>query len=125
MCLLGRYDMSVKLKHDAQADRAFGWALEMWGWSMAAAKLNIKHKIIQKFQIEPSATWHQNVTVEDPYVFHYTFGHEYTKDGIPLIGVSWWRISTQRISTSLSVFRMDQCSIVRLYRIPRISRCDV
>lgn len=80
--------MSVKLKHDAQADRAFGWALEMWGWSIAAAKLNIKHKIIQKFQIEPSATWHQNVTVEDPYIFHYTFGHEYTKDGIPLIGVS-------------------------------------
>jgi hypothetical protein len=56
----------------------------------------IKHEIIQKFQIEPSATWHQNVTVEDPYVFHYTFGHEYTKDGIPLIGVGEWSLDKRR-----------------------------
>ena len=37
-------------------------------------------------QTEPSSTWHQNVTAEDPYIYHYTFGVEYALDGIPVVG---------------------------------------
>ena len=33
------YDLSVKLKADRDADRAFGWVLEMWGYSLAAARV--------------------------------------------------------------------------------------
>jgi hypothetical protein len=44
-----RFDMSVQLKHDAQADKTFGWALEMWGWSIAAAKLKVCERKTQYF----------------------------------------------------------------------------
>jgi len=91
------FDISVKLKHDPEADSEFGWALEMWGYTMACAELDIKHTIMQKFQIEPSATWHQNVTVENPYIFHYTFGHEYSSEGIPVVGeVGEWSLDKRR-----------------------------
>ena len=64
---------------------------------MAAAKLKIKHEIIQKFQIEPSHLWRQNVTAEQPYIFHYTFGHEYSVDGVPMVGqVGEWSLDKRR-----------------------------
>ena len=31
------------------------WVLEMWGWSIAAASVGVKHKIVPSFQIEPNA----------------------------------------------------------------------
>ena len=87
------YQISVELKHDNAADRAFGWVLEMWGYSIACARVGVKHYVWQQFQIEPSATWHQNVSAEDPYIYHYTFGVEYSLDGIPVVGaVGEWSL---------------------------------
>jgi len=87
------YQLSVDLKHDNAADRAFGWVLEMWGYSIACARVGVKHYVWQQFQIEPSATWHQNVSAEDPYIYHYTFGVEYSLDGIPVVGaVGEWSL---------------------------------
>jgi hypothetical protein len=87
------YDLSVELKHDSAADRAFGWVLEMWGYSIACARVGIKHYVWQQLQIEPSSTWHQNVTVENPFIYHYTFGVEYSSDGIPVVGsVGEWSL---------------------------------
>lgn len=86
-------DLSVKLKADAEADAAFGWVLEMWGYSLACANLGIQNFVWQQLQIEPSATWHQNLTAEEPYIYHYTFGVEYTEDGIPVVGaVGEWSL---------------------------------
>jgi hypothetical protein len=62
-----------------------GRVLEMWGYSIACARVGIKHYVWQQIQIEPSSTWHQNVTVEEPYIYHYTFGVEYSSDGIPMV----------------------------------------
>ena len=43
--------------------------------------------------MEPSSTWHQNVSAEDPYIYHYTFGVEYALDGIPVVGrVGEWSL---------------------------------
>ena len=78
--------LSVDLKHDGQADSTFGWVLEMWGYSLACARLGIKHYAWQQLQIEPSSTWHQNVSAEEPYIYHYTFGVEYSSDGVPVVG---------------------------------------
>jgi hypothetical protein len=87
------YELSVDLKHDGAADRAFGWVLEMWGYSIACARVGIKHYVWQQLQIEPSSTWHQNVSAEDPYIYHYTFGVEYSADGIPMVGtVGEWSL---------------------------------
>ena len=65
----------------------------MWGYSIACARVGVKHYVWQQIQIEPSATWHQNVTVEAPYIYHYTFGVEYSIDGIPFVGaVGEWSL---------------------------------
>ena len=42
------YDLSVKLKADRDADRAFGWVLEMWGALLAAARVGLKHYVWQR-----------------------------------------------------------------------------
>ena len=68
------YDLSVALKKNPEADRAFGWMLEMWGYSIAVARLGIKHFVWQKLQIEPSAAWHQDTSSQEPFIYHYTFG---------------------------------------------------
>ena len=31
------------------------WVLEMWGYSIAAASVGVRHKIIRGYQIEPNA----------------------------------------------------------------------
>ena len=37
--------------------------------------------------------WHQNVSAEDPMIYHYTFGVEYALDGIPVVGsVGEWSL---------------------------------
>ena len=43
---------AVKLKADRDADRIFGWVLEMWGYTIAAASVGIKHRV-SNLQIEP------------------------------------------------------------------------
>ena len=65
----------------------------MWGYSIACARIGIKHYVWQQLQIEPSSTWHQNVSAEDPFIYHYTFGVEYSADGIPMVGtVGEWSL---------------------------------
>jgi len=87
------YDLSVALKKNPEADRAFGWMLEMWGYSIAVAQLGIKHFVWQKLQIEPSAAWHQDTSSQEPFIYHYTFGVEYTLDGTPVVGaVGTWSL---------------------------------
>ena len=36
-------------------------------------------------QAEPSSLWHTNLE-DGPHIYHYTFGLEYTLDGMPVIG---------------------------------------
>ena len=78
-------EYSYKLRGDPMPARLIqDWVLEMWGWSIAAASMGIKHKIIPSFQIEPNAyartseDFHTN-----SYIFHYTYGIEYTLQGRP------------------------------------------
>ena len=80
------FELSVQLKADREADGAFGWMLEMWGYSIAALRVGVKHYAWQQLQIEPSAAWHQDINSQDPYIYHYTFGVEYSHDGTPVVG---------------------------------------
>ena len=91
------YDLSVQLKADREADRAFGWVLEMWGYSIACARLGIKQYVWQQLQIEPAAAWHQDVSAQDPYIYHYTFGVEYSFEGVPRVGgVGEWSLDKRK-----------------------------
>ena len=60
------------------------WVLEMWGYSIAAASVGVRHKIIRNYQIEPNAFAGTTPSFNnDYYIFHYTYGIEYKLDGSP------------------------------------------
>ena len=91
------FELSVKLKADRKADQIFGWVLEMWGYSIACAQLGVKHFVWQRLQVEPAAAWHQEVSAQDPYIYHYTFGVEYTHAGVPVVGgVGEWSLDKRK-----------------------------
>ena len=52
---MNRLNLSLALKLDPVADRRFGWVLEMWGYSIAAAKLRVLHDVLSHFQVEGGA----------------------------------------------------------------------
>ena len=43
--------LSFDLKRDAEADKVFGWVLEMWGYTLAATRLGIRHTVWKEFQV--------------------------------------------------------------------------
>ena len=49
-------DFSLDLRSNGDAEKVIqGWVQEMWGYSIAAASLGIKHKLVKDFQVEPGA----------------------------------------------------------------------
>ena len=84
-------DVSFALKKDPEADAEFGWMLEMWGYSIACGKAGIRHRILDEMQIEPSSQFGTQITARKSpgapplpthYVYHYTFAHEYSMEGV-------------------------------------------
>ena len=43
----------MQLKKDEQADKAFGWVLEMWSFTIACARRGIRFRIEPRLQVEP------------------------------------------------------------------------
>ena len=78
-------EKSKALKMDAEADGKLGWVIEMWGWAIACAARGLSFELIRNFQIELSSEL--RFVPEDfhkqHYIFHYTYGLEYTMDGKP------------------------------------------
>ena len=65
------WQLCLTLKRDAAANQAFGWVLEMWAWSLATARLGIRHLVLRELQAEPA-----NQGIHDLaryYIYHYTF----------------------------------------------------
>ena len=80
-------DYSLGLRSNSDAERVIqGWVQEMWGYSIAAASLGIKHKLVGDFQVEPGAL-STDAQLRDfssrYYIFHYTYQFEYMLDGTP------------------------------------------
>jgi len=77
-------NVSLALKLDRTADLRFGWVLEMWGYSLTAASLGIRHEVLPTFQVEGGAGISADRARErGAYIFHYTYGIEYTMGGRP------------------------------------------
>ena len=77
-------NLSLRLKLDREADTRFGWVLEMWGWSIAAAQHGIVHEVLPTFQLEGGAGISaKQAQARGTYIFHYTYGLEYTLGGRP------------------------------------------
>ena len=80
------HETAVALKTDQEADSRLGWVIEMWGYSIAAAKIGLKHQEFADFQVEPGALSHANQLRGFPlryWLFHYTYQFEYMLDGTP------------------------------------------
>ena len=79
-------DFSMGLRSNGDAERVIqGWVQEMWGYSIAAASLGIKHKLVGDFQVEPGALSDaaQLRSFDSRYyIFHYTYQFEYMMDGV-------------------------------------------
>lgn len=79
-------NFSYGLRSSDEAERVMqGWVQEMWGYSIAAASLGIKHKLVRNFQVE-FGSLNRNVPEDfyrQAYIFHYTYGIEYTLQGQP------------------------------------------
>jgi len=61
-----------------------GWVQEMWGYTIAAASVGIKHRLVHELQVEASSLSHIGADFsQTAYIFHYTYGIEYTAAGRP------------------------------------------
>ena len=102
------YDMTIKICADGEAVQALGWVREMWGWCIAAGKLGIKHRVLEAFQYEGGSIGNRERPLHWPvpatpvvperadmpyYIFHYTYGIEYSVEGLPMeLQVGEWSI---------------------------------
>ena len=68
------WQLCLTLKRDREANQAFGWVLEMWGWALAAAHAGVKHIVLREFQAEPGGMGIG--TLDAYYLYHYTFDLE-------------------------------------------------
>ena len=78
---------SVALKLDPEADKKFGWVLEMWGYAITSAKNGIVHSVDDAFCIEGTHNTPGHLLgPEFPLgskIFHFTYGVEYFHDALP------------------------------------------
>lgn len=88
-----------QIMKDAEAVAALGWVREMWGYAIAAASLGIKHRVLDAFQFEGGSIGNRNRPLLWPvlstpvgaeradmpyYILHYTYGIEYSAEGLPM-----------------------------------------
>ena len=79
-------ETSVALKLDPEADKRFGWVLEMWGYAITCAKNGIVHSMDDNFCTEAAHNTPDNVLVNFPVgkkIMHFTYGIEYFHDAKP------------------------------------------
>mmetsp|Transcript_38662 Transcript_38662/g.101990 ORF Transcript_38662/g.101990 Transcript_38662/m.101990 type:complete len:201 (-) Transcript_38662:187-789(-) len=65
------WELCLELKRDPEANRAFGWVLEMWGWALSAAKAGVRHLVVPELQAEPGGVG--IAPIDRYYLYHYTF----------------------------------------------------
>ena len=77
------HDLAVRMKHDPEADAAFGWVLEMWAYSVAVAQAGVKHAMVDELMIHPpwDASTRAKSNGRQAFVIHYTYGQDFTKSG--------------------------------------------
>jgi len=78
-------NFSFGLRSNGDAERVMqGWVQEMWAYTIAAASVGISHRQVRDFQVEHGSSGRpaEDFT-EHAYIFHYTYGIEYTMSGQP------------------------------------------
>jgi len=75
------HELAVAMKKDKEADEAFGWVVEMWAYSIAAAQVGVKHETLKHFMLQPP--YDKKLTIDglDAFIIHYTYGDDFDGDG--------------------------------------------
>eukprot|EP00982_Pelagococcus_subviridis_P001000 8354-Pelagococcus_subviridis.AAC.1 len=71
------HDVTVKIKRDPEANKEWGWVLEMYGYTIASWLSGVRHDLRPKLQAQPP--WDKSVS--DFYILHFTYGNDYDLDG--------------------------------------------
>ncbi|KAL1504080.1 hypothetical protein AB1Y20_010490 [Prymnesium parvum] len=69
------WNLTLAMKRDQTTDRALGWVLEMWSYTINAAKLGVRHQVERYLQSEPAED--RVVDLTPYYLLHYTFDLHY------------------------------------------------
>eukprot|EP01018_Ginkgo_biloba_P029676 Gb_20756 [translate_table: standard] len=81
-------NVSIRMKEDPEADKVFGWVLEMYGYAIASALHGVQHILRKDFMIQPP--W--DLEVGKKHIIHYTYGCDYTMKGELTYGkIGEWR----------------------------------
>ncbi|KAL0330574.1 UNVERIFIED_CONTAM: Hydroxyproline O-arabinosyltransferase 1 [Sesamum radiatum] len=81
-------NVSLAMKKDPEADKAFGWVLEMYAYAVASALHGVGNILYKEFMIQPP--W--DTTIGKAYIIHYTYGCDYDLQGKLTYGkIGEWR----------------------------------
>ncbi|CAM8949014.1 unnamed protein product [Rhodiola kirilowii] len=81
-------NVSLRMKHDPETDKAFGWVLEMYGYAVASALHKVQHILRKDFMLQPP--W--DLETKNKYILHYTYGCDYNLKGELTYGkIGEWR----------------------------------
>ncbi len=81
-------NFTVRMKTDPECDKAWGWVLEMYAYTAAARAVGISHDLHPRLAAQPP--W--DTDLRDFLIIHYTYGNDYTLEGVFTPGkVGAWR----------------------------------
>jgi hypothetical protein len=81
-------NFTVRMKLDPECDKAWGWVLEMYAYTAAARAVGISHDLHPRLAAQPP--W--DTELKDFLIIHYTYGNDYTLEGVFTPGkIGAWR----------------------------------
>ena len=81
-------NFTVAMKTDPECDKAWGWVLEMYAYTCAARAVGIFHDLHPRLAAQPP--W--DTELKDFLILHYTYGNDYTLEGVFTPGkIGAWR----------------------------------
>ncbi|KAK3038956.1 hypothetical protein RJ639_027441 [Escallonia herrerae] len=70
-------NVSLRMKHDPETDKTFGWVLEMYAYAVASALHGVQHILRKDFMLQPP--W--DLETGKRFIIHYTYGCDYNMKG--------------------------------------------
>ncbi|MCD7472738.1 Hydroxyproline O-arabinosyltransferase 1 [Datura stramonium] len=70
-------NVSLAMKKDPEADKAFGWVLEMYAYAVSSALHKVGNVLHKEFMIQPP--W--DTKIGEAFIIHYTYGCDYDMKG--------------------------------------------
>ncbi|KAG9147978.1 hypothetical protein Leryth_003568 [Lithospermum erythrorhizon] len=90
-------NVSLAMKKDPEADKAFGWVLEMYGYAVASALHGVGNILYKEFMIQPPF----DRSIGKSFIIHYTYGCDYDMKGKLTYGkIGEWRFDKRSFDNS-------------------------